>query len=142
ATQLRRQAQLPAAEQLEASLHAALQGLGFRAGVFAPFLADVQRARSIAPLTPDDLDGTPLAARVSGLLARSNAAPAALVTLTGVADAAALRAFAEAAGADVHLLDLRAASEALAAAWRERVVLAMLAALVLLLAAVWLALRR
>src|SRR5690606_22959714 len=45
------------------------------------------------------------------------------------------------AGADVHLLDLREASESLAGEYRQRVVLAMLGALALLAAAVWLALR-
>ena len=140
ATQLRRQRSLPDAAAAAAMLQEATVGLPFRAGVFGPFLADLQAARAMAPLRPADLDGTALAARVHSLLRADGGAPVALVALTGVRDLDALQRFAQAAGADVHLLDLRTAAESLAAAYRERVVLALLGALVLLALSVRLAL--
>lgn len=140
ATQLRRQARLPAPDVLRESLASAQMDSPFRAGVFAPFLDDVERARTAPPLRPADLADTPLGMRLAGLLVDGDR-PAALVALNGVADTRALRGFAQDAGADVHLLDLREASESLAGEYRQRVVLAMLGALLLLAAAVWLALR-
>src|SRR5690606_14805680 len=68
ATQRARQARLPAPEALRAALDAAVADGPFRAGVFAPFLADVEAARQAPPLTPVDLAGTPLDAVVPGLL--------------------------------------------------------------------------
>lgn len=140
ATQRRRQARLPGPEALRESLAQAQAGSPFRAGVFAPFLEEVERARTAPPLRPADVADMPLGTRLASLLVEGPR-PAALVALTGVADPQALRAFADGAGADVHLLDLRQASESLAGEYRQRVVLAMLVALGLLAAAVWLALR-
>lgn len=120
ATQRARQARLPAPAELQDALAAALDGRPFRAGVFAPFLADVDTARLAAPLAPADLAGTPLDAAVSGLLLDSGAGRVtALVTLTGLDDPEALAAVASAAGA--HLLDLKTTSESLVAAWRGQV---------------------
>src|SRR5690606_23856319 len=68
ATQRARQQALPAPDALRAALDEALAGSPFRADAFAPFLADVERARTADPLRPADLAGTPLAATVEGLL--------------------------------------------------------------------------
>ena len=139
--QRQRQSRLPAPETLRRAMAEAGIGLPFRPGVFAPFLADVERARQLQPLLPDDVAGTALGLRLSGLLVGSAPRPVALLTLSEVGDAAVLRAFAEHNGPEVHLLDLRAASESLAGAYRERVVAAMLGALLLLALTVWIALR-
>ncbi|MGH8182446.1 MAG: MMPL family transporter, partial [Rhodanobacteraceae bacterium] len=68
ATQEARQAKLPDAASLESALHSAMQGLPFRAGVFAPFVADVEAARKLAPLTPAKFEATPLGARLESML--------------------------------------------------------------------------
>src|SRR5690606_15053427 len=90
ATQRARPARLPAHATLETALDAALSGLPFRAGAFAPFLADVDAARRVAPLEPGDLAGTALEAPLGALLPGGFEPPVALATLSGVADPAAL----------------------------------------------------
>ncbi len=134
ATQRARQARLPNPEALEAALQEAMQGLPFRRDAFAPFLQDVEAARHSVLLTPGDVGDTLLGARLGSLLSAADP-PVALIGLSGVRDRAALQAFAEAQGEDLHLLDLKAASEALAAGYRERMLLALGLAFGLLLVA-------
>ncbi|HET6603322.1 MAG TPA: MMPL family transporter [Xanthomonadaceae bacterium] len=141
ARQRARQAALPGREALAQALQEAGAGLPFRSGVFAPFLEEVEAARTLAPLTPQTLAGTPLQARIDSLLLTGGPRPAGLVTLTGVADAAVLRALAAAAGDDVHALDLKAASESLVADYRGRVLWALALAALALAATVRIALR-
>ena len=131
ATQRTRQAALPDAARLRGLLDAALAGSAFRAGVFAPFEADVAMARAAPPLQPEDLAGTPLQSRVDGLLLQGDAgATTALVTLSGLHDPAGVDAALEASGAE--LLDLKQASESLVAAYRGRVLWALALAALLL----------
>ena len=139
ATQQARQARLPDAQTLRRELDAALAGSPFRRGAFDPFASDVEAARTIAPLTPADLAGTPLAPRVDGLLLQRDGGATALVALGGLAAPAAVATTARANGA--RLLDLKQASESLVAAYRDRVLLALAAAAVLLALTVLLALR-
>ncbi|MFC4726898.1 MMPL family transporter [Coralloluteibacterium thermophilus] len=141
AVQRARQAALPDAPTLEAALAEATADLPFRAGVFAPFLADVATARAAAPLTPEAVADTPLALSIEGLLLEREQDTVGLVTLSGVDDPAPLMAFAAAAGDDVELLDLKDATESLVAAYRERVLAALGVAALLLAAAVWIGLR-
>ncbi|MEO8020729.1 MMPL family transporter [Polaromonas sp.] len=68
ATQQARQASLPATTLLQARLAQAAQGLPVRAQLFAPFLADVEAARSGPLLQPDDLAQTSMAMAVDALL--------------------------------------------------------------------------
>ena len=132
ATQRARQARLPEAGALRGSLDVALRGSPFRAGVFAPFEADVAAARAAPPLRVADLAGTPLAARVDGLLLEDAGRATALVTLSGLHDPAAVAAALQPAGA--ALLDLKQASESLVAEYRARILQALaLAALLLAL---------
>ena len=137
----------------------ALADSPFRGDAFAPFLADVERARTAQPLRPADLAGTPLAATVEGLLLQGDAGVAAeeatagsapsdgstaqgtiaLVSLSGLEDVGAVaRAASEAGG---ELLDMKAASESLVAEYRGRVLAALAVAALLLAATVWIALR-
>ena len=139
ATQRARQSRLPSATALQASLDEAVAASPFRSDVFAPFLADVERARNAAPLTPEDLAGTPLAARVGGLLLYGDGHATALVALSGLTDPAAVAHVAGQHGA--RLLDLKQASESLVAEYRQRVLWALLLAAVLLAATVWVAQR-
>jgi len=144
ATQRARQRALPTPGQLRTALAEAMAGTPFREDAFAPFLADVERARTAEPLRPADLAGTPLAATVDSLLLQGDGSVAeqgatALVSLSGLADIDAVARAAAAAGGD--LLDMKAASESLVAEYRGRVLAALAVAALLLAATVWIALR-
>lgn len=139
ATQRARQIKLPGAATLDAALAAAVADSPFRADAFAGFASDVAAARSAPPLIAADLDGTPLAASVAGLLLQRPGHATALVSLNGLQDPAAVARMASAHGA--QLLDLKQASESLVAAYRGRVLLALGLAAVLLALTVWFALR-
>ena len=124
ATQQKRQAALPDAATLRASLGQAQQGTPFNAGLFEPFLMDVQAARTQALLTRESLQGTGLALKLDSLLiqragvpagtraakAGANANPgwAALLPLRGVAQPEAIvREIAALPGAHAVLLDIK-----------------------------------
>jgi predicted exporter len=139
ATQRARQAALPDTPALQAALAAALAATPFRSDAFGDFVADVATAKRAPPLAPRDLDGTPLAASVGGLLLQHGGHATALVSLAGLADPAAVARVAQAHGA--QLLDLKQASESLVVEYRQRVLLALALAALLLAATVWIALR-
>jgi predicted exporter len=124
---------------LQAALAAALAATPFRSDAFGDFVADVATAKRAPPLAPRDLDGTPLAASVGGLLLQHGGHATALVSLAGLADPAAVARVAQAHGA--QLLDLKQASESLVVEYRQRVLLALALAALLLAATVWIALR-
>ena len=138
-TQRARQARLPDATTLQVALDAAVASTPFRTDVFGDFLADVEAARRASPLTLRDLDGTPLAASVGGLLLEHPGHATALVSLSGLSNPAAVERATRPFGA--QLLDLKQASESLVSAYRERVLWALALAALLLAATVWLALR-
>jgi predicted exporter len=141
ATQRARQARLPDAEVLQSALRQAMQDLPFRAGVFAPFVAEVEAARKLPPLTPAKFEQSPLGARLEAMLVRQGGGWVGLGTLSGVADPSAFAALGiETAGA-VHLLDLKTSTESLIIAYRHRILVALGIAALLLCAAVTLALR-
>ena len=139
ATQRARQQSLPAPAELRDALADALAASPFRADAFAPFLADVERARTAAPLRPADLAGTPLAATVDGLLLDAADGSIALVALSGITDVAAVERAVAAGGGE--LMDMKMASESLVAEYRGRVLAALAMAALLLAATVWLSLR-
>lgn len=140
-TQLRRQQRLPDAGALREALQRAQAGVPFRAGVFEPFVRDVEQARALPPLTIEKLRSSPLGVSIDMLLAQRSGGVSALVTLSGVNDVAALQAFAARAGDNVHLLDIKDASEQLVAAQRTRILWTLAAASVLLVAVIAIALR-
>ncbi len=139
ATQRARQANLPAPDALRAALDTAVAATPFRSDAFEDFVADVERARTTAPLGLRDLAGTPLATRVGGLLLENQDHATALISMTGLTDPDMVARALNAPG--VELLDLKTASESLVEAYRERVLLALAIAALLLAATVWLALR-
>ena len=141
ATQQVRQATLPDAAQLQAALQQAMEGLPFRAGVFAPFVADVEAARKLPPLTPEKFERSPLGARLESMLVRQGDGWVGLGTLSGVNDPGAFDALTQATGGMVHLLDLKASTESLVMAYRHRILIALGVAALLLCIAVTLALR-
>jgi predicted exporter len=63
-----RQATLPTPHTLDAALRQASAGLPFRVDTFAPFLADMDAARRLAPLRPADLTEGLLALKLQSLL--------------------------------------------------------------------------
>jgi predicted exporter len=139
--QERRQAALPDRETLEQSLNEALKGLPFKAGLFTPFLDDVSTARTLPPLTPETLAGTPLELRASGMLLRHENDWSALVTLAGVRSVAALEQLAAESGGTITLLDLKQASEDLVARQRVHILWSLVIAAVLLTLTILVALR-
>jgi predicted exporter len=141
AVQLRRQAQLPDRAQLQRELHTALQGLPFRPGTFAPFVEDVETARSLPPLTPARYAQSPLGQRLAAMLVQRDGHWLGLGTVSGVHDLAAVQALGAASGGSVRLLDLKAASESLVVDYRTRILHALLAAAGLLVLTISVALR-
>ena len=95
ATQQARRAALPDAATLRERLTRALADSALRAEAFEPFIADVQRARELV-IGPDYYAGTALGQRVAAQLVERKVATGsdavALITLTGVADGAAVAA--------------------------------------------------
>ncbi len=140
-TQQRRQQRLPDPDALREALQRAQAGTPFRAGVFDPFVQDVEQARALPPLTVETLRSSPLGASIDMLLTQRSGGVTALVTLSGVNDVAALQAFARDAGGNVRLLDIKDASEQLVAAQRTHILWALAVAAVLLVAVVAVALR-
>ena len=140
ATQRARQARLPDTASLRSMLAQAVAQTPFRPDAFTDFVHDVAIAKAAPPLAPGDLQGTPLATSVSGLLLQRPGRATALVSLTGLRDPAAVASIAAANGA--KLLDLKQASESLVVEYRQRVLFALAIAAVLLVLTVWLALRQ
>jgi predicted exporter len=141
AAQRARQAELPDAATLRTELDTAALRSPFRAAAFAPFLADVEAARTLPPLTLATARTLPaFGSRLDALLAQQGDSVAALVTLSGVHDVAALEAVAE-RSRGVTLLDVRAAAESLVAEQRTRMLWSLAAGGVLLVAIVAVALR-
>jgi predicted exporter len=141
ALQRERQSKLPDPATLQHALGEALQGLPFRADLFQPFLADVQTARTLALLTPEQYAHTPLGQRLASMLLQRDGHWLGLGTVSGVHDVATLQALGQGSGGHVRLLDLKAASESLVAAYRTRILQALLAASVLLVLTIAFALR-
>lgn len=140
AAQRARQAQLPRAAALRAELDTAIMETPFRAAAFEPFIADVEGARELPPLTIERASQVEaFGSRLDALLSRQGESVAALVTFNGVRDVSALTALAERSGAT--LLDVRAASEALVAKQRSRMLASLGLGFVLLTAIVAVALR-
>lgn len=92
AVQSARVAALPDPVTLAARLEQARDGLPFRPGAFQPFLDAIAASRSMAPLRPADLAGSPIAARLDPLLFERDGAWQGPVVLTGVGDPARLAA--------------------------------------------------
>lgn len=119
------QAQLPEPSALQTALDQAVATTPFREEAFSGFAADVEASRALAPLTPADLRGTPLADRLAAVLIEDTDETLALVTLSDVRDASRLEAWVQTAGADVLLLDLTGTAEALVARYRNQALFAL-----------------
>ena len=114
-TQAARQAMLPDAGRLEASLRRAATGTPFRPEAFAPFVAAVAEQRLMPGVTPADFERLPvLAARLAPLLVRRGDGWYGLALLGDVRDAAAVAAAVAAQGdPSLAYVDLKAETEAM-----------------------------
>ncbi len=140
AVQLARQAKLPDRAALSKTLDAAMRDLPFQSGAFSPFLDDVETARGLQPLTVEEFANSPFGARLQAMITQRGQRWFGVATFSGVHDAQALQTLAATTG-NVHVLDLKAASESLVAQYRVRILQALGIALLLLAAAVAIALR-
>jgi predicted exporter len=141
AAQHARQAELPDTTTLRAELEAALVGTPFRPDAFAPFLDDVERARTLPPFTFEQARESPaFGAQLDALVVDQRGSYAALVTFSGVRDVAAVEAFA-AQHAGTTLLDVQSASQSLVVAQRTRMLESLAVGALLLIAVVFVALR-
>jgi predicted exporter len=87
AAQQARQAALPEPAALQSALAEATRGLPLKPGRLAPFVADVQQARTQPPITPESLRGTALAPLIDALLLhRADGSWAALLPLQPAGD--------------------------------------------------------
>ena len=123
AAQRARQAALPAPAELRENLQQALRGLPYRAGLFAPFLADVATAQKQSLLDRASLQQTSLALKLDSLMVKRSDGWAAMLPLRGVSDADAVaREIAQLKGTQVVLLDVKGDSEQLFRTYRQEVV--------------------
>lgn len=128
ATQRRRAAALNAAG-LEERLQTAAAGLPIRAAALAPFVAAVQQAESGgARLNADSYAGTALSGMVNAMVYPGRDGWVALTFLQGLDDPASLAGL-EALPEDAVLVDLQAASQSLLATYRNRLLLVLAGAL-------------
>jgi predicted exporter len=132
AAQRARQGALPNDGLLRASLQPALEGLPFRADLFAPFLGDVAAAKLEKPIGRGDLPPA-LSLKLESLLFGRGGQSVAMLPLRGVADAEAVRrAVADLGDADIVFVDLKGESDTLLQTYQhEAVVLALMGGLVI-----------
>jgi predicted exporter len=120
-TQQERQRALPERVVLERNLGAALKGLPFAPGLFAPFLADVEAARSQELVDREAFAGTILGMKLEALLFPQQDRWITVVPLRGVADRQQLAATVARWGDDsVKYVDLKEESNRLMTAYRDR----------------------
>jgi len=122
-SQLARQRALPEQSVLESNLQAALTGLPFAPGLFAPFLAAVETARTQSILERDAFHGTALGMKLAALLVEQQGRWTAVVSLRGVTDRPRLgEAVAGWQAPGVAYVDLKEESNRLMTAYRDRTV--------------------
>nr|UXE44222.1 hypothetical protein Hi04_10k_c1511_00011 [uncultured bacterium] len=129
ATQEARRDALPDARTLRDNLKAAVADLGLDFGRLTPFLEDVAAARQAALLTPDDLQGTSLAAGFNALILHQSGRWSALLPLHGAdgakpeIDVARVASQLEAARLpNTLVLDLKAQTDALYAGYLQEAI--------------------
>jgi len=117
ATQRARLASLPSADVLDARMRSAVanQAIDVKPSVFAPFIADVEQARSAPLLTRADLQGTSMGLAVDALLTQRAGRWQAMLSLRAPRAAPAPNA-QQAAPADESSLDASRIEAAVAAA--------------------------
>ena len=121
ATQLARQALLPAPDELAKRIAVAQAGLPFRPQVFQPFIDAVAASRTLPPLLASDIDSPLLRARIDPLLFERDGRWYGLIAPTGLRNPARFAATLQQNGATY--LDITGETNAIVAdstskAWR------------------------
>ena len=118
-TQKTRQEILPDPQLLKSRINAAAGGLPFRSDLFAPFMSDVERARTGPTLSFDELSETPLGSRLTSLLFRRGGQWIGLIQLAGVRNPEEILAFVAAANdPKITYIDLKQEADDLMAGYR------------------------
>ncbi|EQD32044.1 inner membrane protein, partial [mine drainage metagenome] len=110
-----------------------MRGLPYRAGLFAPFVRDVEIARTLPLLTPQAFERTPLGGLLRALLIERHGRWFGLGLVGGVRDPAALARAAQATHGLVRLVDLKTETESWVASYRQRILAALGGAALLLI---------
>ena len=119
--QRQRQQALPEPAVLEARLREAVKGLPFAPGLFAPFLAGIEAARSQPLVDRASFQGMPLGLKIEALMVEHHGRWLAVAPLRGVADRQGLKAtVAEWGEAAVTYVDLKEESNRLMREYRNR----------------------
>ena len=123
AAQEARRTALPEAHALRTNLDAALQGMPFQSGLFAPFLSKIDAARGAGILERSGAAGTAFAIKLDGLLTSRGDETRALMPLRGLKDEPKLRAAIAALNEPhVTLIDLKRESDQLYGGYRQQAV--------------------
>lgn len=118
ARQKERQEQLPRAAELSRWMEQATADLPFRQGLFSSFVDAVDASRSLPPLLPAMLQGTPAGDRLQALVRVREARTFGIVALSGVSVPGAVEAFA-AANPGLSHFDLSAEAARLVGGYRN-----------------------
>lgn len=122
--QRQRQQALPEPALLEDRLREAVKGLPFAPGLFAPFLAGIEEARSQPLVDRSSFQGTSLGLKIEALMVEHHGRWLAVAPLRGVADRQGLKAMVAGWGeAAVAYVDLREESNRLMMKYRDRTVM-------------------
>lgn len=135
-----RQAQLPAAQALSTALSAALIGLPFNRVAFAEFVSDVEKSKTLPPLSWQDMQQTPLAAMLEQDMFQFKGQWLSMIRLAGIQDEQHfIQWLATQPALQSHYLNLRQASSELMHEYQQTALLrlaigvAIIAALILLM---------
>ncbi|HSN04954.1 MAG TPA: MMPL family transporter [Nitrospira sp.] len=121
--QQQRQQALPDRAVLERRLGEAARGLPFAPGLFEPFLAGVETARTQPPVNRDSFQGTPLGLKIGALMMEHHGRWLAVAPLRGVVDRQGVTATVAGWGEPaVTYVDLKAESNRLMMEYRDRTV--------------------
>jgi len=121
--QQQRQQALPDRAVLETRLDEAARGLPFAPGLFEPFVAGVESARTQPPVNRDSFQGTPLGFRIGALMMVHHGRWLAVAPLRGVVDRQGVTATVAGWGETaVTYVDLKAESNRLMMEYRDRTV--------------------
>ena len=119
--QRQRQQALPEPALLEGRLSEAVKGLPFAPGLFAPFLAGVEAARSQPLVDRDSFQGTSLGLKIEALMVEHHGRWLAVAPLRGIADRQGLKTAVAGWGeAAVAYVDLKEESSRLMREYRDR----------------------
>ncbi|MCA1778012.1 MAG: hypothetical protein LC637_01125, partial [Xanthomonadaceae bacterium] len=114
----------------------------FTADAFSLFLDDLATAADTPPVTPQTWQATPLATQVDSLLTQTPQGWRSIIAPVGLNDPSSLAEWLDDRQLPAELIDLRATSESMVAAWRRDAGISLAAALALITLFLWLRTRQ